>query len=167
LQISFTRNDTINQTFRVTGVHPFYVKNQGWRVAEKLSIGDTVSCADTNWLIVNGSQALDSTYTVYNFEVDDFHTYFVGDAQIWGIATGAIVQKIDYDEYGIVLSDNNPGFVPFGYAGGLYDRETELVRFGARDYDAQMGRWTAKDPIGFDGSKFNLYLYCANEPINN
>jgi uncharacterized protein RhaS with RHS repeats len=51
--------------------------------------------------------------------------------------TGAVVQTIQYDEYGIVLSDDNPGFLPFGFAGGLYDGETGLVRFGARDYDPQ------------------------------
>ena len=31
--------------------------------------------------------------------------------------------------------DTNPGFQPFGFAGGLYDRGTELTHFGARDYD--------------------------------
>jgi hypothetical protein len=40
--------------------------------------------------------------------------------------TGDIVQRIDYDEYGI-LSDNNYGFTPFGIAGGLYNPETGLV----------------------------------------
>jgi len=44
------------------------------------------------------------------------------------------VQRLDYDEFGRVLLDTNPGFVPFGYAGGLYDADTGLVRFGSRDY---------------------------------
>jgi RHS repeat-associated protein len=81
-------------------------------------------------------------------------------------ATGAVAQRLDYDEFGRVLSDNNPGFQPFGFAGGLYDAATKLVRFGARDYDAETGRWTAKDPIGFAGGAANLYAYAGNDPIN-
>jgi RHS repeat-associated protein len=81
-------------------------------------------------------------------------------------ATGAIAQRLDYDEFGVVLTDTNPGFQPFGFAGGLYDSQTGLVRFGARDYDAQTGRWTAKDPILFDGGDTNLYGYVENDPIN-
>ncbi|MBI2864000.1 MAG: hypothetical protein HYX94_05510 [Chloroflexi bacterium] len=80
--------------------------------------------------------------------------------------TGAVAQRLDYDEFGRVLSDTNPGFQPFGYAGGLYDPDTGLVRFGARDYDAETGRWTAKDPIGFAGGDTNLYAYVRNDPIN-
>ena len=81
-------------------------------------------------------------------------------------ATGNIIQRMDYDEYGNVLTDTNPGFQPFGFAGGLYDRDTGLTRFGARDYDPHTGRWTAKDPIGFDGEDTNLYAYVENDPIN-
>jgi RHS repeat-associated protein len=62
--------------------------------------------------------------------------------------------------------DSNPGFQPFGYAGGLYDQDTGLVRFGARDYDAEAGRWTGKDPIGFNGGDTKLYGYCGNDPLN-
>jgi hypothetical protein len=40
------------------------------------------------------------------------------------------------------------------------------VRFGARDYDPHAGRWTAKDPIGFDGGDTNLYAYTMNDPVN-
>ena len=29
-----------------------------------------------------------------------------------------------------------------------------------------MGRWTAKDPIGFDGDGPNLYGYTLNDPVN-
>ncbi|GAA5787216.1 hypothetical protein YWS52_35430 [Chitiniphilus shinanonensis] len=80
--------------------------------------------------------------------------------------TGEVKQEIDYDAWGNVLSDTNPGFQPFGFAGGIYDKDTGLVRFGARDYDPQVGRWTAKDPIGFNGGDSNVYGYVANNPIN-
>ena len=58
--------------------------------------------------------------------------------------TGEIAQQLRYDEFGVVLEDTNPGFQPFGFAGGLYDSDTGLVRFGARDYDPHTGRWTSK-----------------------
>ncbi len=80
-------------------------------------------------------------------------------------ATGAVAQRIDYDEFGNITADTNPGFQPFGFAGGLYDVDTKLTRFGARDYDAQTGRWTTKDPIDFAGGT-NLYAYVHNDPIN-
>jgi RHS repeat-associated protein len=82
------------------------------------------------------------------------------------VVGGGIAQRIDYDEFGMITSDTNPGFQPFGFAGGLFDPETKLVRYGARDYDAVTGRWTAKDPIGFDGGVTNLYAYAGNDPIN-
>jgi RHS repeat-associated protein len=80
--------------------------------------------------------------------------------------TGAVAQQIEYDEFGAVLSDSNPGFQPFGFAGGLYDSDTKLVRFGARDYNPTVGRWTSKDPILFAGGDTNLYGYVINDPIN-
>jgi RHS repeat-associated protein len=81
-------------------------------------------------------------------------------------ATGSVVQRIDYDSFGNIVSDSNPGFQPFGFAGGLYDNATKLTRFGARDYDALTGRWTAKDPIGFAGGDSNLYRYSFDNPVN-
>jgi len=82
------------------------------------------------------------------------------------VSTGQIAERIDYDEFGNVITDTNPGFQPFGFAGGLYDQDTGLVRFGARDYDPSTGRWTAKDPITFEGGDTNLYGYVFNDPIN-
>jgi RHS repeat-associated protein len=48
----------------------------------------------------------------------------------------------------------------------MYDPDTELVRFGVRDYDPEVGRWTARDPILFEGTQSNLYAYVGNDPIN-
>ena len=81
-------------------------------------------------------------------------------------STGEVVQEMTYDVWGKVLTDTNPGFQPFGFAGGLYDRVTGLVRFGARDYDPASGRWTDKDPIRFGGGQTNFYVYSGNDPIN-
>jgi RHS repeat-associated protein len=81
-------------------------------------------------------------------------------------SSGTVVEEIDYDEFGVVTNDTVPGTIAFGFAGGLYDFDTGLVRFGARDYDASVGRWTSKDPIRFDGGSFNLYGYVINDPVN-
>jgi RHS repeat-associated protein len=80
--------------------------------------------------------------------------------------TGAVAQRLDYDVWGNVLSDTNPGFQPFGYAGGLFDPDTGLVRFGARDYDPESGTWTTKEPLGFAGGGTNFYTYAGQDPVN-
>ncbi len=81
-------------------------------------------------------------------------------------ATGNIAERLDYDEFGNVLTDTNPGFQPFGFAGGLYDSQTGLVRFGARDYDALTGRWTCKDPLGYASRTVSLYSFCHDDPAD-
>ncbi|MDP1696697.1 MAG: RHS repeat-associated core domain-containing protein [Xanthomonadaceae bacterium] len=81
------------------------------------------------------------------------------------VDTREIVQRMDYDAFGNVLTDTNPGFQPFGFAGGLYDPDTGLVRFGARDYDPEAGRWTAKDQILAEGGDPNFYGYALADPI--
>ncbi|OGP87479.1 MAG: hypothetical protein A2156_10700, partial [Deltaproteobacteria bacterium RBG_16_48_10] len=82
------------------------------------------------------------------------------------IQNGAIAQEIEYDEFGRIIQDTNPGFQPFGFAGGLYAYETGLIHFGARSYDPQTGRWISKDPMGFEGGDTNLYGYVLNDPVN-
>jgi len=80
--------------------------------------------------------------------------------------TGAIVQRIDYDPWGRITMDTNPGFQPFAYTGGLYDLDTGLQNFGQREYDPRTARWMTRDPIGFDGGQFNLYEYSGSDPVN-
>ena len=81
--------------------------------------------------------------------------------------TGDIIQRMDYDTWGNIVSDTNPGFQPFGFGGGLYDQHTQLTRLGARDYDSYTARWTLKDPIQFEGGGTNFYNYVLNDPVNN
>ena len=47
-----------------------------------------------------------------------------------------------------------------------FDQEARLSRFGAKDYDASVGRWLSKDPILFEGGDTNLYGYVMQDPVN-
>ena len=92
----------------------------------------------------------------------------LGSVRLVVNATNAsITQRMDYDAWGNVTEDTSPGFQPFGYAGGLYDGATGLVRFGARDYEARTGRWTARDEAStLRSESTNLYAYCQADPLN-
>ena len=91
----------------------------------------------------------------------------VGSLRLVSDSAGHVVKRIDYDTFGNIIDDTNAAFtVPYGFAGGLHDRLTGLVRFGYRDYDPDTGRWTAKDPIFFNGGDTDLYGYVKNNPVN-
>ena len=83
-------------------------------------------------------------------------------------SSGEVVQRMEYDAWGRVIVDEHDGFdpLPFGFAGGIFDRDTGLVRFGARDYDPSVGRWVSKDPILFGGGDSNLYGYVGGDGVN-
>ncbi len=98
----------------------------------------------------------------YHFAYDQ-----VGSLRIVADASGNVVKRIDYDAFGNILSDSNLSMsVPFGFAGGLQDRDISLVQFGYRDYDPNVGRWTAKDPALFKGGDTDLYGYALKNPAN-
>ncbi|MDY6792391.1 MAG: Ig-like domain-containing protein, partial [Thermodesulfobacteriota bacterium] len=91
----------------------------------------------------------------------------VGSLRAVADSAGNVVKRTDYDSFGNIIVDSNPSFdMPFGFAGGLRDWNTGLLRFGYRDYDPDIGRWTAKDPILFAGGDTDLYGYVLNDPVN-
>jgi RHS repeat-associated protein len=81
-------------------------------------------------------------------------------------SNGSLLERLDYDEFGYVLTDTAPGQQPFGFAGGLRDVDTGLVRFGSRDFETTSGRWLTPDALRFSGGDANLYKYVASDPIN-
>ncbi len=109
----------------------------------------------------DGDGTMDATYRLV-------HDHLGSVRLVVDVDTGAVLQRIEYDSFGRVLGggDSNPGFQPFGFAGGLYDSDTGLVRFGARDYDSEIGRWINKDPIRFGGGDSNLFAYAFGDPLN-
>ncbi|MDG0816248.1 RHS repeat protein [Bdellovibrio svalbardensis] len=81
-------------------------------------------------------------------------------------SNGQVVESFNCDEFGVSQDGKVSNIIPFGFAGGLYDADTGLVRFGARDYSPVAGKWTTTDPLRFNGGDTNLYGYVLNDPIN-
>ena len=63
-----------------TPEHPFYSPIKGWIAACKLHTGDILVLQNGKYVTVEKVQheILEAPITVYNFEVADFHTYYVG-----------------------------------------------------------------------------------------
>ena len=75
-------------------------------------------------------------------------TDHLGSPRVVTDAAGTAIKLLEYNSYGEILSDSNPGFdLPIGFAGGLTDPVTGLVHFGFRDYDPETGRFLALDPL--------------------
>lgn len=91
----------------------------------------------------------------------------LGTPKVITDASGQTIKSLEYDSYGKLISDSNPDFyLPQGFAGGIEDKDSGLVRFGMRDYDTTSDRWTARDPIFFEGGQGNLFVYVGNDPMN-
>ena len=88
-----------------TETHPFYVKDRGFVEAGELQAGEHLLNVNGKELLIEEfwSERLDEPETVYNFQVEDFHTYFVGENKIW-------VHNADYPTSVKQLYDNSkPG----------------------------------------------------------
>jgi RHS repeat-associated protein len=139
-----------------------FIYHAGHRVAAELNTNNTLKS-----VFVYGTQSYSPDYMIQGTKRFRFVKDQLGSIRlVVNVANGNVLQRLDYDEFGKVTQDTNPGFQPFGFAGGLYDPDTKLVRFGARDYDADTGRWTSKDPILFAGGDANLMVYAGNDPVN-
>ena len=72
------------ETISATPTHPFYVDKLGWTLARSLKAGDVLVLSNGELVTVEWVQheILESPIKVYNFEVEDFHTYFVGECGV-------------------------------------------------------------------------------------
>lgn len=77
---------------------------------------------------------------------------------------GNVQARYDYDPYGRRTRVSGTVDSEFGFTGHLYHVETGLHLTMYRGYDAGLGRWLSRDPIGESGG-LNLYGYVGNNPV--
>lgn len=67
-----------------TGGHPFYVVGKGFIEARKLKVSEKLLLSSGKEVIIEKVEVetLTEAETTYNFEVADFHTYYVSDSKV-------------------------------------------------------------------------------------
>ena len=79
LVLSFSNGDKIE----CTKEHPFYVEHKGFTPAGELGIGTSIVTRAGPSVKLEQVEVNSQPATVYNFEVEDFHSYFVGNSGLW------------------------------------------------------------------------------------
>jgi len=72
-------NGLTKQELQTTDEHPFFVNDRGWIAAKDLQPNDHLLQSDGDWssVISTANEPHPESVTVFNFEVEDLHTYFV------------------------------------------------------------------------------------------
>ena len=73
-----------NEEIICTGLHPFYVQDKGFIKAKDLLEKENVLLYNNEWVSISKIEIekLDKPETTYNFEVEDYHTYYVSESGI-------------------------------------------------------------------------------------
>ena len=97
--------------------HPFYVVGKGWVAAGDLAVGDSIQAISGDAGIVTGLvlEKLDKPISVYNLDVEDFHSYFVAD--------GVLVHNVCVAKEGNIRADVHKGGEPNHFRGHAHIRE--------------------------------------------
>jgi len=83
ITVSLTNEQDQTTEIGATPDHPFWVIGQGWTRTDKLKSNDTIASIDTGSFLTVTALARAPPQDTYNFEVEDFHSYFVGVDGAW------------------------------------------------------------------------------------
>jgi len=137
--VRLQRNDGAQQELRTTDEHPFFVADRGWLEARSLSGGDEVieSSGGVSTVLAIEREEHRDGIEVFNFEVEDYHTYFVAQ-----------------DESAAAIFVHNRCNNPYGRRGSPLHRarisaaETRLTARGWKTSSGGLGREARVDIPG-------------------
>ena len=150
---SVVRLSINGESIETTNEHPFYVQGHGWTNASELKVGDKVRLEDGTTGTVEKAKhvKLDTPVTVYNFEVEDFHTYYVSEQKVLVHNTCAATEKnLSTNRKAEILRENR-------IRGAAYEKE-KFADFSKTYSHAETqitirtasGKRTRVDAIGYD-----------------
>ncbi|HEX8296956.1 MAG TPA: RHS repeat-associated core domain-containing protein, partial [Chthoniobacteraceae bacterium] len=97
-----------------------------------------------------------------------YHFDAAGNTALVSGAAGAAVATYKYLPFGEIAAQTGGLAQPFTFNGqlGVQDDPGDLFHMRARAFDAELGRFTTRDPIGFTGGDTNIYRFAQNDPVN-
>lgn len=138
-EVGTTDQEGIIDTFRVLGA------------PSQSNVGSTISIEIENTVYTPLKDIKDNIRSLVNIENNE------------------IAESYEFTGFGeeeIFTENENTALNPWRFAAKRTDPETGLVYFGKRYYMPEIGRWTSRDPIGFEDG-INRYVFTHNNPIKN
>lgn len=89
----YDQNNETQLPIDTTAEHPFWVKGKGWTEVINLQPGDVFETFDGVEASVKYVKSTGYRADVYNLEIEDFHTYFVGYEGLWAHNTKRCLSK--------------------------------------------------------------------------
>ena len=161
--VSFSDGSTITYTYAADGTKLRTVHNINGTTTQTDYCGSAI--------YENGTAKLWQTEAGYISMTDSKYHYYLQDHQgnnrVVVSETGATEEVNHYYAFGGLFSPSG-SVQPFKYNGKELDTQKGLnwYDYGARQYDATLGRWFAVDPLAEKYYDTSTYAYCANTPIN-
>jgi RHS repeat-associated protein len=161
IEVSFVGQRGEEETLQVTADHPFWSTTEGWIGAQELTQGEAIELRSEGWSKLVSSASVARKATVYNIEVADLHTYFVGEQGLLvhnlclnGARSIATTSKISFTRLGHAARGAAPraGFASEREARDALRAFADEVRkgnFNAVINDAKRGRENAIIIPGF------------------
>ncbi len=114
-----------DQVIKTTGVHPFFVLGKDWILANEIKPGDRLVGHDNQAIIVDEVFDTGEYEVVYNLQIADHHTYFVGRKE-WGFSVWS-----HNAECAILIQDGNKFLLKSKVDGKLLKEgsKTEVIDF--------------------------------------
>ena len=152
-----------------TPSHPFYSPVKGWTDAVQLRAGDILVLVNGEYVVVEKvlHEILEKAVTVYNFQVEDFHTYFVSN---FGILVHNTCGGRGQLRKNMLKEGSAPGKNYQAHHGLPWKNRDYFGKAGLNVNDARFGRWVKGGGNGGHQSWSGRYgalwdNYIARHPV--
>jgi len=125
-------------------------------------IHEATSSESTDYLYANGMRIAKKTGATVKY----FHSDHLGSTRLVTDSSGQPTFESDYKPFG--QEANATGTEKYAFTGQYNEADIGLYYFGARWYDASLGRFISEDPLKgsmISSQSQNPYVYCMNNPL--
>jgi len=159
------------RAIRPSPEHPFFLRHANadsgnWVTASEIKSGDSVLTAKGTWSKVLSATPLEKEQTVYNFEVEDNHDYFVGTSEllVHNVCNPSRTLGSNLEKAGFKRADGDEAhhIVPVGDKRAA-PAQAVLERMGIDINDADNGAFLPRDI--HQGTFGQDYIDTINEEI--
>jgi len=163
-QVTFSDGSTITYSYAADGTKLRTVHTINGTTTQKDYCGNVVYENGVQKILLTEEGYVDLTASTpaYYYYLKDHQ----GNNRVVINSSGAVQETNHYYPFGGVFPSTG-NVQPYKYNGKELDTQKGLNwhDYGARHYDAMLGRWFAVDPLAEKMYGWSLYAYCFNNPI--